>query len=60
MNGDDAAAERAREAAGWLAIAREDLRVAGACLASSSRSLVFRKAIPAAAERPFTDFSAAC
>jgi HEPN domain-containing protein len=33
MNGDDAAAERAREAAGWLAIAREDLRVAGACLA---------------------------
>jgi HEPN domain-containing protein len=33
MNGDDDAEERAREAAGWLAIAREDLRVAGACLA---------------------------
>src|ERR1700740_224935 len=32
MNGDDAAAERAREAAGWLAIAREDVRVARACL----------------------------
>jgi HEPN domain-containing protein len=33
MNGADDAEERAREAAGWLAIAREDLRVAGACLA---------------------------
>jgi HEPN domain-containing protein len=33
MNRDDAAAERAREGAGWLAIAREDLRVAGAYLA---------------------------
>jgi HEPN domain-containing protein len=32
MNGDDAA-ERRREAAGWLAIAREDVRVARACLA---------------------------
>jgi HEPN domain-containing protein len=31
MNGNDAA-ERRREAAGWLAIAREDLRVAHACL----------------------------
>jgi HEPN domain-containing protein len=31
MSGDDAA-ERNREAAGWLAIAREDVRVAQACL----------------------------
>jgi HEPN domain-containing protein len=32
MNGDEAA-ERNREAAGWLSIAREDIRVARACLA---------------------------
>ena len=32
MNGDEAAEQR-REAAGWLAIAREDVRVARACLA---------------------------
>ena len=31
MNGDEAS-ERRREAAGWLAIAREDVRVARACL----------------------------
>jgi HEPN domain-containing protein len=32
MNGDETAEQR-REAAGWLAIAREDVRVARACLA---------------------------
>ena len=32
MNGDEAS-ERRREAAGWLVIAREDVRVARACLA---------------------------
>jgi HEPN domain-containing protein len=32
MNGDETAEQR-HEAAGWLAIAREDVRVAGACLA---------------------------
>ena len=32
MNGDDEA-ERRREAAGWLIVAREDVRVARACLA---------------------------
>jgi HEPN domain-containing protein len=32
MSGDEAA-ERNREAAGWLSIAREDIRVARACLA---------------------------
>ena len=38
MNGDEES-ERRREAAGWLAVAREDVRVAHACLALNPPAL---------------------
>ena len=38
MNGDEES-DRRREAAGWLVVAREDLRVAHACLALSPPAL---------------------